>query len=186
MKLYFEIFITFFKISSFTFGGGYAILPLLMSEISEKNKWMSEAEITDIFTMSQVVPGLLYASTATFIGFRVGGIIGAILATIAVLLPSTIAIMALILFLKNYFDNIFVQKLFKGIIIGVTAITGILTVDLIKKHINSIFTLSLLIISFILLEFFNVKSFYLVLAGIIIGIIYASLINKQKGGSANA
>lgn len=186
LKLYAKVFFTFLKISAFTFGGGYAVLPLLNSEVVDKNKWMTEEEVTDVFTMSQIVPGMIYVSSATFIGYRVSGVIGACLAAVAVLLPSALAMIILTLFLSNFFDNAIIQKIFNGIIIGVTAMLAAVGFSLLRKSVNNYFTIAIFIISFILIEFIKIKVFILIFTGIIIGAIYAYIMFKQKGSNLDA
>lgn len=169
-----KIFLTFFKISAFTVGGGFVALPLLKAEVVDKNKWMSENELIDTFTMSQLVPGLIYVSTATFVGYRVLGLIGAMIATIAVLIPSGAAIMLLVLLLDNIIDSPIVQKIFTGIISGVIALTLIIVINMFKKSVNSLISAMVLIISFVLIEFFNVRVAYIIFTGFLFAIMYST------------
>lgn len=184
LKLLLNIFITFFKISLFTFGGGFAMLPLLKFEAVEKKKWITDDELTDIFTASQLVPGLIYISTATFIGFRVAGAIGAFLATLAVLIPSGAAIMILVIAFSDLFNMPIVQRILQGVIIGISAMLANVSYTMIKKSVRSFLTFIALIISFILLEFFNFKPYIIILLGIFFGITY-SLLKSKRGKSEN-
>jgi chromate transporter len=182
IKQWINVFLTFLKISSFTFGGGFAILPLLKYEAVEKNKWITEEELYDIFAASQLVPGLIYVSSATFIGYRVCGIIGAMLATIAVLIPSAAAIMVIATLLKNYFNNVIIQKLFLGIICGVTAMTVLLFKDLSKNYLKSFISIIIFLISFVLIQFFNIKAIFIIIGAIVLGIVI-SLFRKSEDSS---
>ena len=184
--LYLKIYLTFFKVSSLTFGGGYAILPLLKSEVVERRKWIDEDELIDVFTASQIVPGLLYVSSATFIGYRVAGIIGAVIATAAVLVPSALAIMALIILLGGTLNYPVIQKALVGIIIGVAAMMAKLSMDMMKKSVRGFWSILLLVVSFILIEFLNVKPFEIILAGICSGLAYSYFLKDKKDGKQNA
>ncbi len=94
-KILFQIFWTFFKISPVTFGGGYAMIPLIEKEIVEKRKWLTSEEVTEVFALSQTVPGAVAINSATFIGQRIGGIKGALAAILGVSLPTFIIVLCL-------------------------------------------------------------------------------------------
>ena len=85
MKLVIDLFAAFAKIGSFTFGGGYAMLPMIKKEIVEKHGWVTDQEILDYFAISQVTPGVIAVNTATFVGYKIGGLVGAIAATLGVI-----------------------------------------------------------------------------------------------------
>ena len=87
-----DLFLTFLKIGAFTFGGGYAMIPLIQREICENKKWISEQEITDIVAISESTPGPVAVNAATFVGYRTNGFVGAFIATLGVVLPSFLII----------------------------------------------------------------------------------------------
>ncbi len=91
----FQIFWTFFKISPVTFGGGFAMVPLIEKEIVEKRKWLDSEEVADVFALSQSIPGAVAINSATFIGHRIGGVKGALAAMIGVSLPTFLIVLAL-------------------------------------------------------------------------------------------
>ena len=97
MKELFDLFWTFCKIGALTFGGGYAMLPLIQREIVENKKWSTEKEILDYYAVGQCTPGVIAVNTATFIGYKLKGIIGGIIATLGVVFPSLIIILICIL-----------------------------------------------------------------------------------------
>jgi len=101
MKQLKDIFVTFFMIGLFTFGGGYAMIPLIEKEIVEKKKWVEKEEITDILAVSQSIPGAIAINSATFIGFKIKGRIGAIAATLGVILPSFVIISFIAAFFRQ-------------------------------------------------------------------------------------
>ena len=94
-KLLLQIFWTFFKISPVTFGGGFAMMPLIEKEVVEKKKWLKSEDVTDVFALSQSVPGAVAVNSATFIGHRIGGVKGAMAAMIGVSLPTFLIVLAL-------------------------------------------------------------------------------------------
>ena len=92
MNIYLDLFLTFAKIGVCTFGGGYAMLPILQREVVEKKGWATEEELTDYFAIGQCTPGIIAVNTATFIGHKYKGVLGGILATLGVVFPSLIII----------------------------------------------------------------------------------------------
>lgn len=94
-SLLFQIFWTFFKISPVTFGGGYAMIPLIIKEVVEKRKWLTNDDITDVIALSQTVPGAVAVNSATFIGHKIGGIRGALAALIGVSIPTYLIVLSL-------------------------------------------------------------------------------------------
>lgn len=179
-KKYIEIFITFIKTSTFTFGGGYATLPMLKSEVVLNKKWITEDELTDLFTMSQVLPGLLFVNSAIFVGYRRAGVIGAVLAVVGVLIPAGLSAIILLLLLNRYLNLPVVQNFLKGIIAGITALITISLIDLFKKSIKGIWTLLILIAAFAGFEFLNIKAYALIFSGIFLGLMYSYFSHKKE------
>lgn len=110
--IYIKLFITFFKIGLFSFGGGYAMIPLIQKEI-ESRAWISPSEIVDIIGLAQIAPGSIAVNSATFVGYKVSGILGATIACLGCALPSLIIILLIVKFIFE--DNIFTKLLFYGI-----------------------------------------------------------------------
>ena len=120
--LYFELFITFFKIGAFTFGGGYAMLPLIQEEVLLHN-WISEGELLDFIAVSESTPGPFAVNIATYTGNTVAGILGAFFATLGVILPSFLIILAVARFFEKFNQN----KLVKGVMSGLKpAVVGLI------------------------------------------------------------
>ena len=122
MKELFDLFWTFCKIGALTFGGGYAMLPLIQREIVENKKWSTEKEILDYYAVGQCTPGVIAVNTATFIGYKLRGIIGGIVATLGVIFPSIVIILIIATFLQNFADLAIVQSAFAGIRVAVVAL----------------------------------------------------------------
>ncbi len=106
---------TFFKMGLFTFGGGYAMLPLLQREVVEKKKWATEAEVLDYYAVGQCTPGVIAVNTSTFVGYKHKGVIGGILCTLGFVLPSLIIITIIAALLENFADLAVVKNAFAGI-----------------------------------------------------------------------
>lgn len=117
-----ELFSIFFKMGAITFGGGYAMLPILQRELAETRKWVSEEELLDFYAIGQSTPGIIAVNTATFVGYRTAGIPGAIVATTGMVCPSLIIITFIAAFLKSFSENIYVQKALKGVNITVAVL----------------------------------------------------------------
>lgn len=116
------LFLTFFKIGAFTFGGGYAMLPLIQREAAAKHKWINDDEIMEIAAIAESTPGPIAVNTATFVGYRICGAAGAVMATLGVVLPSFIVIIAVSSILEIFSDARVVKYAFNGIRAGVLAL----------------------------------------------------------------
>ena len=115
MKVLWDMFLTFARIGGLTFGGGYAMLPMLQREVVEKHHWATEEELADYYAIGQCTPGVIAVNTATFIGYRQAGIIGGIFATLGVVFPSLVIITVIAAFLTNFADLEVIQYAFEGI-----------------------------------------------------------------------
>lgn len=110
-----QLFVSFLKVGSFMFGGGYAMLPLLERELIDNKKWINKDELLEILSISQMTPGTIAINAATYIGNKQGGIIGGILASAGIILPSLIIVTSLYFLMGNSMANEYVQKAFLGI-----------------------------------------------------------------------
>ena len=115
MNLYLDLFLTFAKVGVCTFGGGYAMLPILQREVVEKKGWASDEELTDYFAIAQCTPGVIAVNTATFVGQKQKGVPGGVLATLGVVFPSVVIIMILAAFIQNFAHLPVVIHAFAGI-----------------------------------------------------------------------
>ena len=119
---YLNLFFVFFKVGLFSFGGGYAILPLMQHEVVDINKWISFKEFMDIVAVSQITPGPISINLATHVGYRIGGTIGSTIATTSVILPSIIIISLIVIFLKKFNKLPVVQRVFKALRVTVVGL----------------------------------------------------------------
>ena len=135
MKKYWELFITFAKMGVLTFGGGMAMLPILQREVVENKHWADEEELADYFAIGQCTPGIIAVNTATFIGQKLYGTIGGILATLGVVFPSLVIISLLAGLINNFTDLAWVQNAFAGIQVCVCVLIFNAVVKLLKKSV---------------------------------------------------
>ena len=149
MKTLIDLFFTFCRIGGLTFGGGYAMLPMIQKEIVEEKKWATEEEVLDYYAVGQCTPGIIAVNTATFIGYKVQGIIGAIVATLGVVFPSLIIITIIAALLKNFASYAIIQHAFSGIRVVVIALIISAILKLAKTSIKNSITLIIAILSFI-------------------------------------
>ena len=179
MKELFDLFWTFCKIGALTFGGGYAMLPLIQREIVENKKWSTEKEILD-YAVGQCTPGVIAVNTATFIGYKLRGIIGGIVATLGVIFPSIVIILIIATFLQNFADLAIVQSAFAGIRVAVVALIITTVVKLIKSSIKDYLGVIIAIIAFVISAFIGLSPVYVVIAAALTGFISKGLRGDKK------
>ncbi|WP_297596355.1 chromate transporter [uncultured Cetobacterium sp.] len=175
----FELFFTFFKIGLFTFGGGYAMIPLIEREMMYNKKWIDKDELLEIISISQMTPGPIAINAATFIGKKKLGFLGALAATIGVVTPSLLVITIISAFFSQSFLNPIMQKLFIGLRAGIAALILSSVLKLSKNTLVDFFSYSVFFISFIGLIFFNISPILLILFFGIGSIVFFSF---YKGG----
>ena len=122
MNILVSLFLTFARIGVCTFGGGYAMLPILQRELVEKKKWATETELADYYAVGQCTPGIIAVNTATFVGRSQAGIAGGVVATLGLVFPSLVIIMVIAAFLQNFMHLEFVIHAFNGVRAGVVAL----------------------------------------------------------------
>jgi len=136
MKLLWMLYRSFFTIGALTFGGGYAMLPMLERELVEKHKWVTQEEILNYFAIGQCTPGVIAVNTATFVGYKLKRIPGAVAATLGVISPSVIIITLIAALLSNFMDIAWVQHAFAGIRVAVCALILSSVVKLAKSNLK--------------------------------------------------
>lgn len=122
MNLYLDLFLTFARVGVCTFGGGYAMLPILQRELVENKKWATEDQLADYYAVGQCTPGVIAVNTATFVGSSRAGVAGGVVATLGLVFPSIVIILAIAAFLQNFMDIPWVVHAFNGIRAGVVAL----------------------------------------------------------------
>lgn len=164
-----KLFISFFKIGSFTFGGGYAMLPLIEKELVEKRGWITEDELMEMFVISQMTPGTIAINASTFIGNKKAGKLGGLVASLGIIFPSLIIITLIYNFLGNSFDNPVINSIFLGIRACIIGLIASSTLKICKKSFISKISYIIFIIAFILLLIFNISPISLIIFGALLG-----------------
>ena len=181
MNVYYELFVSFMKIGAFTFGGGYAMLPLIQKEIVENRKWATEEEIMDYFAVGQCTPGIIAVNTATFVGYYKKGILGGICATLGVITPSIIIILCIAHVLENFSELAIVQHALMGIRIAVCVLILNAVLKLFKTGIKDSLTMIIFLIALLFALTKKVQTFYILVIGAVLGIGY-QLYKARRAG----
>lgn len=183
MKILWELFSTWFKMGAFTFGGGYAMLPMIQREVIEKHHWVTEDDIMDYYAIGQVTPGIIAVNTATFVGYDVAGIIGGIVATLGVIAPSVIIISIIAGLITNFSELVVVQHALKGIQVAVCVLMFHAVVNLFKKGVKTLPTFLIFLFAFLLAYFTSIPTMVLVVIAGVVGYVL-TILNKKEGASS--
>lgn len=170
-KLIFQLFWTFFKIGPITFGGGYAMIPLIEREVVEKKKWVKIEEVSDMFALSGTAPGAIAVNAATFIGHRIAGVRGAIAAMVGVLLPTFVIVMLLNVVFVSLQGNPHVEAAFLGIRAAVVALIAYAAIKIARTSILDKSTLVLTICMVFMMVVFHWHPILVIFTGALLGII---------------
>ena len=184
IKGYLWLFLTMLKIGLFTFGGGYAMIALLENEFVEKKKWLEKDEFLDVTAIAESTPGPIAINAATYVGYKNAGIIGSIIATLGICIPSFVIIYAISLFFDAFLSLTLVEYAFKGIQICVVYLiltAGLKMLKQMKKTVFNMIIISITLICMVVFSLFAVKFstiFYILISGICGVVVY--LIGKVR------
>ena len=175
-KLILILFLTFFKIGAFTFGGGYAMLNLLENEFVSKRGWLTKDEFLDMLAIAESTPGPIAINSATFIGYKTAGVLGSALSTLGVVLPSFIIIFVISLFLDKFLAFTLVERAFRGIqacVVYLIGSTGLKLFKQMEKKALPLTIMSAILVCMIAFSLFAIKfsSIVFILITGIIGIV---------------
>ncbi len=182
MNILAELFLSYFKVGSITFGGGYAMIPILEREIVKKKNWVTEEELLDYYAISQCTPGVIAVNAATFVGYKMKGVIGAIVATLGVITPSIIIITIIANMIKAFQDNPYVSSAFKGISIAVCALVFTTVIGLVKKNVKNIYSVFVALGAFVAIGILGVSPIIVILAVLSASLLRFKIISGRKGG----
>ena len=171
MTPYSELFISFFKVGSLMFGGGYAMLPVLEHEVVDRRGWMTGEELTDLFALSQCTPGVIAVNTAVHTGYRKRGMVGALFSALGVVAPSILIITIVAALLHNIADIPAVQAALAGIRIAACALMVNTMVKMWRSGIRDLFGGTVFAAVFLLSVFTEVSTVWLVLGALSLGIL---------------
>ena len=167
-----KLFLMFVKIGSMMIGGGYSMLPLLVRELVEKNKVITEDELTDYMAVAQCTPGVIAINTATFVGYKVKRVRGAIVASLGVVLVPMILIMVIAAVLQNFASYPIVQHVFAGIRIAVCALIAAAVYKLFKKTVVNLTSFILFLLAFLFVAVGGVSPVFIVIGAGIVGLAW--------------
>ncbi len=180
----FELFFEFFKIGAVTFGGGLAMMPIMRREVVETKGWATDEDIMKILVISESTPGVFAVNAATFIGYKIAGFLGALVATLGVIIPSLITISIISFFFIQFKELTFVSYAFYGIQAAVAILIFKAAFKLSKKIHFNLFVSFIFIVSMILALLTSINILYLLLAGAILGILYGVVIQIKEAKKA--
>ena len=180
------LYLTFCKVGVMTFGGGLAMMPMLQKELIEKRGWITDEDLIDYYAIGQSTPGIVAVNVSTFVGYKKAGIAGGIIGTAGIVTPSLIIIMVLANLISSVNDYPWVQKALSGVNVAVAALLTKVTLNFAKNTVKNIFSLAVALVSFVLVYFFKVPSFFIILGAIALGTVIhfvnAYLDKKNSGG----
>lgn len=178
-KKLFPLFLTFFKIGAFTFGGGHAMIPLIQRETVENRKWVTDDDILEIIAIAESTPGPVAINSATFVGYRTCGFWGAFCATLGVVLPSFLIILAIAYLLTNFMEIPAVQYAFKGINAGVLALLFKALWNMYKKSPKGWVAYVVMGASFLLTSILKINLFLVILGCAVFGLVTAMIAERK-------
>lgn len=181
MNIYLQLFTSFAKIGALTFGGGMAMLPMLQRELVENKHWVTESEILDYFAIGQCTPGIIAVNTATFVGHKMKGNLGGIVATLGVVFPSVVIITLIAAFLSNFADLAIVKNAFAGVRVCVCVLVLNAIVKLLKKTVIDVPTAAIYIVVTALATMSDISPIVFVVIAAIIGIILKNKDDAKPG-----
>ena len=178
--MYFDLFSTFFRIGIFTLGGGYAMIPLIEAEVVDKRKWIDKQLFLDLIAVAQTCPGVFAINIATFIGYRLRGVSGALCTTLGTALPSLLIILAIAMFFQNFQHIPWVAAMFAGIRPAVVALMAVPTFNMARKAHISWTNCWIPVTAALLIWLCGVNPIYITLAAGASGYLYHLLAEKKR------
>lgn len=181
-----DLFFVFAKIGGLTIGGGLAMIAVIEKELVQRKKWITDEELLDMIAVAESTPGVIAVNSATFVGYKLKGFLGALLATLAVVLPSFIVISLISLVFEWFLGFELVQFAFKGANAAVAILILNAALKLFKKCEKGLYTyitLTLSIVLGLIFIIFNVSTIFIIILGLVIGIVYYIIldnINKRQ------
>ena len=185
-NIYIQLFIEFFTLGLFTFGGGAAMVAVLQDRLKGKN-WLTDDEVLDCIAVAQMLPGVIAVNMSVYVGYRMKGIKGALVSVFGMVLPSFIIILVIAMFMENFAENPYVNGALKGIRAATMGLILATALNLAKQTLSKVkgskadmtFTVLVLLISFLLISVWGIDALYVIIGGMILGIAY-SLIKVRR------
>lgn len=175
-----KMFLTFFKIGAFTFGGGFAMIPIIQQEVVDKNNWIKEEEFIDTISIAQSSPGPIAVNSSIFVGYKIKGFLGAVVAALGTVLPSFITILLIARFFYQFRDNTIISKIFQGIRPAVVALIFSAVYRLIYKSQFTYLGIGIALATALIIVFLNINPIFMVILGALVSIVVNRFIIKEN------
>ncbi len=189
MKILLDLFLTFAKIGLFTFGGGYAMIPIIEDSCVERKKWITHDEMMNMTVIAESTPGPIAVNAATFVGFKQKGLLGALFATVGITLPSFVIIYVISMFFDNFLEIGIIAKAFMGIKIAVGILILNAGINMLAKTKKKVLPVTIVIVSFTVMMLINIfsvnfSSIILLLIAAAVSLVFFLVgeMSKKKGG----
>ena len=179
MKELLQLYGAFFRIGLFTFGGGYAMLPMLQREVVNKYRWATDEELLDCYAIGQCTPGVIAVNTATYVGYTRRGVIGALAATLGILSPSLLIITIIAIALSPFMSNPYVARAFAGIRVAVCALIASSVVKLAKKSVKDVPGIVLCVAAFVCVAVLGSSPIWVTLGAALCGLVLGKVREKK-------
>ena len=181
MKLFLQLFWTFFKIGAFTFGSGYAMIPMIEKEVVDRRKWFDKDEFYDQFALASSAPGPFALNTAVFVGYKMAGWWGSLAAVLGAVIPSFVIILVIAVYLTGFRDNPYVEAAFKGIRPAVIALIAVPFVNMLRRLPWYFMLLGVAVA--LVICYAGVSPIWFILAGAVTGVVLTFRDKPGKGGA---
>ena len=181
MKIIIQLFWAFFKIGAFTFGSGYAMIPMIEKEVVDRKKWFDKEEFYDQFALASSAPGPFALNTAVFVGYKMAGWWGALVAVLGAVIPSFVMKLVIAIYLTEFSDNPYVIAAFKGIRPAVIALIAVPFINMLKRLPWYFMILGCVVAAVIC--YLGVSPIWFILAGVLIGVVLTFYEKPEEGGA---
>ena len=175
-----SMFFTFAKIGAFTLGGGYAMVPIMEKEIVDRKGWLTREEFMDILIVAQSTPGLFAINMASHIGNKARGVVGGIIGSLGVALPSIVVILLIAMFFRAFKDNVYVEKIFMGIRPAVVALIAAPCFSMARTAKITLNTLWIPIVACLLITAFGVSPIWIILVAGVLGFLWGKMMTPNS------
>ncbi len=184
MNMYLQLFLAYMKIGAVTFGGGYAMLPILKRELVDKRSWVTEQDLIDCYAIGQCTPGVIAVNAATLIGYQKKGVLGSVCATVGVIFVPMLIIISIATALQAFSDNVYVKHALAGMSVAICAVIAVTVAKLAKKTCTDIPTVIIAVTVLLLSVLFDIPTILAVICAAVAGIVISNIKNsaKNKGG----
>ena len=180
LKTLWQVFLSFFKIGAFTFGGGYAMIPLIQNEAVEKRHWVTDDDILEVIAIAESTPGPIAINSATFVGYKAAGVLGSVCATLGVVLPSFVIILFLSFVLQQFQELEAVRYAFMGIRAGVLALLVKALWTMYKKSPKGWASYIVMGASFVLTAIFDINVIFVIIGCAVFGLVTSLAMERRQ------